>query len=93
MLSDGGKLLVHGKRDLDTMEMFGITGQMMGLGILSFSRYVLLNLLLSYLGVAIYLIDLICNVYESLPKTWVLSQSGYSMLVIVFLLFFPLVVF
>lgn len=45
MLSDGGKVLVHGKRDLGTMEMFGNTGPMMALGIMSFSRCVLINLI------------------------------------------------
>jgi hypothetical protein len=38
MLSDGRKLLDHGKRDLDIMETFGITGPMMALDILSFFR-------------------------------------------------------
>jgi hypothetical protein len=36
MLSDGRKLLVHGKRDQDTMETFGIAGPMIALEILSF---------------------------------------------------------
>jgi hypothetical protein len=47
------------------METFGSTGQMMGLGITSFSRYVLINLVLSSLGVAIYLIHLIRNVMKA----------------------------
>ncbi|XP_066161899.1 alpha-L-arabinofuranosidase 1 isoform X2 [Oryza sativa Japonica Group] len=38
MRSGGRKLLVHGKRDLGTMEMFGTTGPMMALGIMTFSR-------------------------------------------------------
>jgi hypothetical protein len=70
MLSDGGKLLDHGKRGLGTMEMFGSTGQMMGLGITSFSRYVLINLVLSSLGVAIYLIHLIRNVMKACRRPW-----------------------
>ncbi len=43
MHSGGRKLLVHGKRDLDTMEMSGTTGRMMALGIMSYSRYGLIN--------------------------------------------------
>ena len=39
MHSDGENLLVHGKRGLDTLGMFGITGLMMGLDIMSFFRY------------------------------------------------------
>jgi hypothetical protein len=39
MPSGGENLLVHGKRDLDTLGMFGITGLMMALDIMNFFRY------------------------------------------------------
>ncbi|KAM7505181.1 hypothetical protein LguiB_004085 [Lonicera macranthoides] len=47
MLFDGKKLLDHGKRGLDILVMFGNTGLMMDLAILSFSRRISKN----YIGV------------------------------------------
>jgi hypothetical protein len=39
MHSGGENLLVHGKRGLDTLAMFGITGLMMALDIMNIFRY------------------------------------------------------
>ena len=63
MHSGGENLLVHGKRGLDTLGMFGITGLMMALDIMNFFRYkiTLLQFTCPFLSLSLQHLTLKCT--------------------------------